>query len=711
MDLVNEMLTYIVCTRNRPNLLEDLLRTLSASILKSKGTAEILIIDSASIAKFRGKNASLSEKFSCRYSYSEKPGLSLARNIGVNLASTPFIFFLDDDVLIPEFHTKSLHELIRNVDPDLLGGPVETLFPDDLPRWYDKSWNHRTFETSSGFGATRLSGGNFGGKVEVFKSIDGFNEKLGMQGSRVKVGEERDFIERYIRQKGPNDIYYSLDLKVLEPLPKDKTRFTYRIRREFAVGSALVRKTESPYTNKSLLNWFLSIDGLLKKLKKVSSDRNSVLWTQRFLHLFFILGLLRRNLIYTLENKRNSRKIAVVIFFEHAARELPTALGVRECLSESKRYKVVICNLATDRWLTRIFKPDICIIPYFYNLQSDALSPQIKKAQNTAYISLSWEQIFYPAKKELKIPKNPPENMYLTTWTKKWYDVLLNDGIKDTQIFQLGHPVWSFLSHNRIRTAHTTKPSLLYVENSSLAFSKLSLLRKLSNHPESVKNEFRDLLKGNLEVLHEFQKDQELDIVIRVRPATRIKDFKIFADSAVPNNHFTYTRRKSLQTNIKSSNFVITEMSTSVFEAALLEKHAALLQSSKIPKDFQYDWFDLFPVIRNIGDLRRFTREKAPDYSSVSEWMQNEGALSENYFNNLMNLTDNVARVKQRKSFIWYQMFQLLTGLLYFWQSLLSNSLIRRIIFKTFIKKFSYRSHEKDFPAPWKWESYRFKGQ
>jgi GT2 family glycosyltransferase len=100
--------SIVIPTRNRPQFLEDLLKTINMS---AENLIEILIIDSSD---------SLNNKFDSniskiKYIHTKIKSAAIQRNIGIDKVSTEakFIFFLDDDVLIDADYFGNLIESIN----------------------------------------------------------------------------------------------------------------------------------------------------------------------------------------------------------------------------------------------------------------------------------------------------------------------------------------------------------------------------------------------------------------------------------------------------------------------------------------------------------------------------------------------------------------------------------------------------------------------
>jgi glycosyltransferase involved in cell wall biosynthesis len=697
-------LAYVICTRNRSESLRSLISVLCQGISDVRDVVDVIVIDSNSCYKESIENQEIAYQFKLKYQYETVAGLSRARNRGIEIAETKFIYFLDDDVSIEKDHpTKLLRILSRNT-PDLIGGPIETIFPSSIPIWYNKEWNARTHQTYEGFGAKRLSGGNFGGQLRVFREIGGFNENLGMRGDRIAIGEEREFVERYLNHSDNPRIYYAPDLKVEEPIPQSKLKFLYRFRREFANGSANIRKSSNVYENTSLISWMKQSSQAFRKKDELANASLRVVFFRRIFKLSFATGIVVRNLRWTFENRRKTKKKLVVLLYEHIPRELPSLLRLKEELVNSGLYQVVIGSVVTDLWIVKFLKPEFCVIPYFYDLETDVTADTIQSLKETTFISLSWEQIFYPAKVSSKLPKDPPDNVVLLCWTKTWMKTIAESIEKKSRIIHLGHPVWSSLAVDEEQTFDLKGNVILYIENSSIVFTKRSTLTKLTNRPDEVKKYFQELLKQNLYLLDHAQKSGKYNIVIRVRPSTPLESFISFASLAVPDNAFRFVKGNALKQDLAKSALVLTEMSTSIIECALRGKPCALLHSRPIPIQFRYSWFKFFHKITKREEIQKcFTDKSNLRSQRLRNWLETQGAINSNYFTDflaLLNSTPVYSPQLFRQMNRRYQRF-----LVHTWQSFLSIDLFRHFVIRR-RGKFSVQSHEADYLKPSEYNNY-----
>src|SRR5262245_13064210 len=83
--------TVIVCTRDRPELLEGCLAALAT---QDHPSYEVLVVDNAS----RGpETRELADAWNARYVCEERPGLDRARNRALRESASPIVAFTDDD--------------------------------------------------------------------------------------------------------------------------------------------------------------------------------------------------------------------------------------------------------------------------------------------------------------------------------------------------------------------------------------------------------------------------------------------------------------------------------------------------------------------------------------------------------------------------------------------------------------------------------------
>ena len=90
--------SLLICSRNRPQLLWD---TIQSILQGYEIPAEMIVIDQSNtpdpvLSSFRPE-----QRCTFRYVWSERKGVSLGRNMAIDMASHPIIVITDDDMLMP----------------------------------------------------------------------------------------------------------------------------------------------------------------------------------------------------------------------------------------------------------------------------------------------------------------------------------------------------------------------------------------------------------------------------------------------------------------------------------------------------------------------------------------------------------------------------------------------------------------------------------
>jgi hypothetical protein len=294
------------------------------------------------------------------------------------------------------------------------------------------------------------------------------------------------------------------------------------------------------------------------------------------------------------------------------------------------------------------------------------------------------------------------------SWTKSWKTQISSRVSRPENIRILGHPLWSFIYANN-KHFNSNSKNILYIENSSISFSKLSALRSISRDPIVTKTHFTKLLKDNLVLLNRYAIETNSIVKIRVRPSTSLKNFQAFVNSEIPKNNFIFSKNNSLQKDIRDSRLILTEMSTAALESALWNKKVALLHTLDIPKEFSYQWFSLLPKIGNYDSLVELDNNEIEYKDNVVKWMQSENSLNVDYFKDLVSLLEELqARDKKQKALSGWK-FSSAKFLHSIWKVLINFPVFRRMYFRYINKRFSYSTHEVDFIPTRFYSNFRLK--
>ncbi len=208
-------ISVIIPTKGR---LDDLLNALHAVYLQKHLPDELIIIDQnhdtevkdAVISQFDLLNESVKSEIKMKYILDAGiPGLTHARNRGVDLSESEVVLFLEDDVIperdfisnmldIFEKH-KDVHGvggIVTNINSDLMGGIQHKYFMiGNLSDRRVAIYTDQKLRTHEYIETTKLSGGLTGYRKEVFEKFR-FDEDF----INYALGEDFDFSFRVSRE-------------------------------------------------------------------------------------------------------------------------------------------------------------------------------------------------------------------------------------------------------------------------------------------------------------------------------------------------------------------------------------------------------------------------------------------------------------------------------------------------------------------------------
>lgn len=236
-------LSVVICTRNRAGYLRDCLASLAAMGLDG---SELLVVDNGSTDDTASVAAeAASQLSSLRYVYEGHPGLSHARNAGIEHATGEIIAYLDDDALVTKGWRQAL--LAAYDDPEIAGvaGRVQLRWRGARPEWlvprletwyagYDKGDQPRLLEAHEyPFGA------NMSVRHDVATAVGGFAVELGYVGRGLIGSEEREFFRR-VHDKG-GALAYVPEALVYHQIGDARLTRRWLLRRTFSQGRADAR--------------------------------------------------------------------------------------------------------------------------------------------------------------------------------------------------------------------------------------------------------------------------------------------------------------------------------------------------------------------------------------------------------------------------------------------------------------------------------------
>jgi GT2 family glycosyltransferase len=224
--------SVVVCTRDRPEHLVLCLRSLEKL---SERPYEILVIDNAPTSD--ATRCLVSETPEVRYILEPRPGLSIARNKGIENSSADVIAFTDDDVMVhPDWITRLRQSFqspaVMAVTGLVLPAELETEAQFLFQQGNEPSkWGYRalTFDSdffelmkSRGVPVWRIgAGANMAFRRKIFDIVGDFDERLGAGAAGCSEDSElwyRVLAQGWLCRYEPTAVVYHYHRKELSDL-------------------------------------------------------------------------------------------------------------------------------------------------------------------------------------------------------------------------------------------------------------------------------------------------------------------------------------------------------------------------------------------------------------------------------------------------------------------------------------------------------------
>ena len=177
------------------------------------------------------------------------PGLSGARNSGVERAQGGVIAFIDDDAVATPGWLEELADGYASDSTMAVGGHIKPLWQDDTrPSWFPQEFDwvvgcsYRGLPSQSA-PVRNLIGCNMSFRRSVFEDVGGFVSGIGRIGA-VPVGcEETEFCIRATRQRPDQEILYRPSARVWHLVEASRESVRYFLSRCFAEGRSKAQVT------------------------------------------------------------------------------------------------------------------------------------------------------------------------------------------------------------------------------------------------------------------------------------------------------------------------------------------------------------------------------------------------------------------------------------------------------------------------------------
>jgi glycosyltransferase involved in cell wall biosynthesis len=239
--LSNLKISIVICTCNRKKLLAEAISAISKQTLPLE-LYEVIVVDNGSIdGTSEIIRQAATKQSNIRYVRENQQGLSNARNCGWREALAPYVAYIDDDAIADTQWAERIVNAFQEVhpQPDAVGGKILPMYRDPAPVWFDDciethTWGEFERYLDSKKEPMGFYGSNMAFKREILEKLGGFSANYGMQGVKMRFGEDSEFFARMgVAEK---KIYYDPKLIVYHFVWNQNYKYSYIAKRFYNIG-------------------------------------------------------------------------------------------------------------------------------------------------------------------------------------------------------------------------------------------------------------------------------------------------------------------------------------------------------------------------------------------------------------------------------------------------------------------------------------------
>lgn len=259
-------LAILICTCDRPALLDMLLAALSGEVQSIRdAVVSVVIVDNG-----RYPSNSIIDAYKMRlpvsYERLQEPGLVVARNASLRLGlrtKPEYLIFIDDDEVPKPGWLKSLVSTMDASAADLANGPVFPVFEGSVPAWAGD------FFTKSGEDCC-TSNLIMKASAVPANEYDWFNSAFNHSG-----GEDNEFLGRLVRNGAVHIVAPTAIVTEFTPSLRLKSRYLFRV----GMRDGVVSVQKTLLTANGL--FYRYVHPITKALNKLAYGSNHLFWSWR----------------------------------------------------------------------------------------------------------------------------------------------------------------------------------------------------------------------------------------------------------------------------------------------------------------------------------------------------------------------------------------------------------------------------------------------
>ena len=233
-----DVVSVIICSRNRAEHLKQTLDSFKGVALPAHLDVELIVVDNGS----EDATASVVHDFDIlevdvRYVYEGTKGLANARNTGLRESRGDIILFTDDDVRFPENWIVGMVAPIQSGQADAVAGGVH-IAPHLEPYCHDDSLRYASTASLNAENPDRMTGANMAFGRHVLERVPAFDPNLGAGA----LGTEEETLFSWQLKEASYRIASAFDVSVEHHFERSRlTRSSYlNYRQKLAQSNAYV---------------------------------------------------------------------------------------------------------------------------------------------------------------------------------------------------------------------------------------------------------------------------------------------------------------------------------------------------------------------------------------------------------------------------------------------------------------------------------------
>lgn len=292
--------SVVVCTYSCERYL-DTIETVKSLLNQSYDNLEIILIVDRNVDLYNQivSNPCFASLSRLKIGISKLPGLSNARNKGVELAFGEIIAFIDDDAVADPCWISNLIKYYNDPAVIGVGGPMRPLWITGEAKWIPEEFywamgcSYKSQKNSLHYVRSNF-GSNMSFRKTVFEKVGYFDDSFGLIDDKMRTGEETEFSVRALNKVRGSKIIYNPEAIVFHKIYRFRKSLSFIIERCYNYGYAISKlekskskvDTELESTEKKFLKYLFMVS-FIERLSKIICFKNIYVNTIGFLSLIF----------------------------------------------------------------------------------------------------------------------------------------------------------------------------------------------------------------------------------------------------------------------------------------------------------------------------------------------------------------------------------------------------------------------------------------